>query len=121
MFKGIANLSSLMRQAQQMGGKMQAINDQLKLQKAVGSAGGGMIEVEVNGLGEVLRIQIDPTLVERGEREMIEDLTSAAINQALAKAKQLHAEAMSSLTSDLNIPGLNDAIAEMTGGVQGDD
>ena len=52
---------------------------------------------------------------------MIEDLTPAAINQALTKAKQLHAEAMSSLTSDFNIPGLNDAIAELTGGAPGDE
>ena len=70
MFKGIANIASLLRQAQQMGGKVQAINEQLKSQRARGSAGGGMVEAEVNGLGEVLRIQIDPTLVERGEREM---------------------------------------------------
>ena len=88
----------------------------------MGKTGGGMVEVEVNGLGEVLRLTIDPQLVERGEREMIEDLVPAAVNQALAKAKQLHVEAMQSMTRDLDVPGLNEAIAQLTdeqGGVDG--
>ena len=115
MFKGIANLASLMRQAQQMSGKVQSVNEQLKTQRAQGSAGGGMVEVEVNGIGEMLRLQIDPTLIERGEREMIEDLVPAAVNQALGRAKQLHMEAMQSLTKDLDVPGLNEAISQFTG------
>ena len=115
MFKGLANVASLMRSAQQMTGKMQAANEQLKSQRARAAAGGGMVEAEVNGLGEVLRLTIDPQLVERGEREMIEDLVPAAVNQALAKAKQLHVEAMQSMTRDLDVPGLNEAIAQLTG------
>jgi DNA-binding YbaB/EbfC family protein len=116
LFKGLANLASLMRQAQQMSGKMHAINDQLKSKRATGSAGGGMVEVEVNGLGEMLTLKIEPALVERGEREMIEDLVPAAVNQALLKAKQLHVDAMKSLTEDLDVPGLNEAISKITGG-----
>lgn len=116
MFKGLGNLASLMRQAQQMSSKMQAVTELLKTQRATGAAGGGMIEVEVNGLGEMLRLKIDPALVQRGEREMIEDLVPAAVNQALAKAKQLHVEAMTSMTQELDVPGLSDAIAQMTGG-----
>jgi DNA-binding YbaB/EbfC family protein len=121
MFKGLANVASLMRSAQQMTGKMQAANEQLKSQRAQAAAGGGMVEVEVNGLGEVLRLTIDPQLVERGEREMIEDLVPAAVNQALAKAKQLHVEAMQSMTRDLDVPGLNEAIAQLTGDKGNDD
>jgi DNA-binding YbaB/EbfC family protein len=116
MLKGIANIASLMRQAQQMGGKVQAINDQLKNVRARGVGGGGLVEVEVNGVGEMLRLKIDPTLVERGEREMIEDLVPAAVNQALAKAKKLHAEAMQTLAKDLDVPGLNEAISQFTDG-----
>ena len=113
MFKGIANIASLMRQAQQMGGKMQEIQDQLKNQRATGSAGGGMVEVEVNGLGDVIRVRIEPTLT---DREMIEDLMPAAVNQATAKAKQLHMEMMQSMTEDMDLPGLNDALSQITGG-----
>lgn len=115
MFKGIANLASIMRQAQQMGSKMQAVNEKLKTQRALGSAGGGMIEVEVNGLGEVLRLKIEPNLVEQGEREMIEDLVPAAVNQALAKAKQLHLDAMKTMTEELDIPAISEAITQITG------
>jgi hypothetical protein len=114
MFKGLGNLASLLRQAQQFSGKMQAVNDRLKGQRVSASTGGGMVEVEANGLGEVLRIKIDATLVERGEREMIEDLLPGAINQALAKAKQCHFEAMKSITDGLNIAGLDEAIAQIS-------
>lgn len=115
MFKGLANLASMMKQAQQMGGKMQGIQQKLKAERVVGTAGGGMVEVEANGLGEILRLKIDPALVEKGEREMIEDLVPAAVNQANARAKQLHTEAMQSLTEGIELPGLNDALAKITG------
>ena len=115
MFKGLANLANLMRQAQQVSGKMQALNEKLKSERATASTGGGMVEVEVNGLGEVLRVKIDPALVQQGEREMIEDLLPAAVNQAVAKAKQLHVAAMKSLTDEMELPGLSDALAQLTG------
>jgi hypothetical protein len=112
VFKGLANVASLMRQAGQMRGKMEEINARLRSERVTGNAGGGMVEVEVNGLGEVLRVQIEPALFERGEREMIEDLLPAAVNQALAKAKQLQ---MQSMTEGLDMPGLNEALAQITG------
>ncbi len=114
MLKGLGNIASLMRQAQQLSGKMQDVNDTLKTQRTTASTGAGMVEVEVNGLGEVLRVKIDPTLVERGEREMIEDLLPAAVNQAIAKARQMHVDAMKSVTSDLDLPGLEDALEHLT-------
>jgi DNA-binding YbaB/EbfC family protein len=115
MFRGLGNLASLLRQAQQMGGRMQALNDKLKGERATGSTGGGMVQVEVNGLGEVLRVRIDPTLVARGEREMIEDLLPAAVNQAVAKANQLRLEAMQNMAQELNVPGLDAALAQLSG------
>ena len=81
MFKGLANLGSIMRQAQQMGSKMQDVQEQLKAERATGSSGGGMVTAEVNGLGDVLKVTIEPHLVENGDREMIEDLIPAAVNQ----------------------------------------
>lgn len=115
MFKGLGNIASLMRNAQEMGGRMQAIKDRLKSRRVTGAAGGGMVEVEVNGAGEVLKMVIEPSLIERGEREMIEDLVPAAINQALAKARQLYAEEMKTLTDGLDIPGVGDALAKLIG------
>jgi nucleoid-associated protein EbfC len=119
MFKSLgnlANIGTLMKQAQEMGGRMQVIQDELRTKRATGAAGGGLVEVDVNGLGEVLAVRIDPSLVEKGEREMIEDLLPAAFNAAAGKAKQLYAEAMQALAGGLPIAGLQDALAQLSGG-----
>jgi DNA-binding YbaB/EbfC family protein len=115
----LANIGTLMKQAQEMSGRMQALQEQLKTKRATGAAGGGLIEVEVNGLGEAMSVRIDPSLVEKGEREMIEDLLPAAINAAQTKAKQMHAEAMQAIAGELPIAGLSDAIMQLGGGNEG--
>jgi DNA-binding YbaB/EbfC family protein len=117
VLKGLGNLAGLMKQAQEIGGRMQGMSDELRGRRATGSAGGGMVEVEANGLGELLACRIDPSLIERRDRGMIEDLVLAAVNQALTKAKELHAEQMRSLTGGLQLPGLDEALAKLTGGV----
>jgi DNA-binding YbaB/EbfC family protein len=119
VFEGIsnfANLGSILKQAQQMKNRLQGLSDDLKTRKAMGSAGGGMVTVEVNGIGEVLSCRIDPSLVSQGDREMIEDLLPGAINQALGKAKQLHAEAVKSMAQGLEMPGLNEMLSQLGGG-----
>lgn len=115
MFKGLSNLGSLIKQAQQIGGRMQELSEKLKEHRATGSAGGGMVEIEVNGLLEVLRCKIDGELVAQGDRELIEDLVAAAANQAISKGKQLHTDAMKELTGGLELPGLQEALAKVTG------
>ena len=119
MFKGIANLASMLRHAQQMGGKIKEITEQLKSKRATGNAGGGMVEVLVNGMGEVLRVQIDDSLVARGDREMMEDLLPAAINQALSKARQMHVDIVKSVVQEMDLPGLGEVLAQFTGGGSG--
>lgn len=115
MFKGLSGLGSILKQAQEIGGRMKALNEELKSRRVTGSAGGGMVEIEVNGLHEVLGCRIDPQLVADGDRELLEDLVATAANQAMAKAQQLHAEAMQSITGDLNMPGLNEAMGKLLG------
>lgn len=106
MFKQLSSMFSAMGQFRKMG----EINEKLKEQKTVGSSGGGMVEVEVNGLGEVLEIVIDDAVM--SDKEMLLDLLPSAINQASAKAKQLSVEMM---TDGMNIPGLSDAISQLSG------
>ncbi len=119
MFKGIGNLMSLMKQAQSIGGRLKSVSDQLKTKRATGSAGGGLVELEVNGLGEVLRCRIDPSLVAKGDREMLEDLVAAAANDAAAKARALHMEAMQGIAGGIELPGMEDALAKLTGMMPG--
>ena len=119
MFKGLGslgNLGSIMKQAQQLGGKLGEITEKLQHERATGAAGGGLVEVEVNGLGQVLRVNIDPSLFEQQDRELVEDLLPAAFNQAAQRAKELHAQAMKQMTEGLNVPGLSEALESLGGG-----
>ena len=115
MFKGLANIGTILKQAQQMGGRLQEVNEKLRSLRVSGSAGGGMVEVDANGVGEILSLRIDPQLVEKGEKELLEDLIPAAVNQAFVKAKELSGQQMQELTSGMELPGLDDAIAMFTG------
>jgi DNA-binding YbaB/EbfC family protein len=115
MFKGLSNLGTLLKQAQQFSGQMEKLTEAMKTRRATGTAGGGMVEVELNGLLEVLRCRIDPQLFAQGDRESIEDLVVAAINQAVAKGKQLHTDAVRELTGGLQLPGLQEALEKLAG------
>ena len=115
MFKGLANLGSILKQAHQIRGQMDELGDKLKTRRTTGSSGGGMVEIEVNGLMEVLRVSIDEKLASGGDRELLEDLVAAAMNETIRKGKELHAEALQELTGGLQLPGLQDAMAKFMG------
>lgn len=120
MFGSLGNMASMMRQAQQLSGRLEGLSESLRAKRATGSAGGGMVEIEVNGLQEVLACRIDPGLFGQGDRELVEELVRAAVNDALAKAKQLHADAMRALMGGVDLPGLDQALAKLTGGEPSD-
>lgn len=115
MFKGLGNIGNIMKQAQEMGSKMEQLTKELKTKRVVGSAGAGMVEVEANGLGEALAVRIDPTLIEKQDRELLEDLLPAAFNSAQQKAKALHAEQMQELTGGIHLPGMDDILGGLGG------
>jgi DNA-binding YbaB/EbfC family protein len=115
VFKGLTGLGSLLKQAHEISGRMKGLNEELRGRRATGSAGGGMVELEVNGLLEVLRCRIDKQLIEQGDCEMIEELVTTALNQAISKGKQLHVEAMRSLAGGLDVPGLEAALGNILG------
>lgn len=115
MFKGLGNLGAILKQAQEFGGRMKGLNEELRNRRVTGSAGGGMVEVEVNGVIEASRCHVDPQLLAQGDRELLEDLIVAAVNQAVGKARELHAEAVRSMTGGMDIPGLDQALGKMLG------
>jgi len=82
------SLSSLLRNTEGLREQMKADLAAQRRARVKGSAGGGMVIVEANGLGDILAVHIEPALVQQNEREMIEDLLPAAINQAQDKARE---------------------------------
>ena len=113
MFKSIGNMNALMKKAQEMGGRVEELNGRLESETVNGSAGGGMVNVSMTGLGDVISVSIDPQLVEKNECEMIEDLVRAAVNEAREKTKSLHARLTQEMTAELGIPGLTEALENL--------
>jgi DNA-binding YbaB/EbfC family protein len=99
-------MGNLMKQAQQMQQKMMKLQEEIAQKTLDASVGGGMVTVTVNGKSEVLRIKIEPQVVDPNDVEMLEDLIVAGVNEALRKAQEMMAEEMSKLTGGLKIPGL---------------
>jgi nucleoid-associated protein EbfC len=124
MFKGLGalgNIASLMRNAGELSGKLNQVTENLRQRKVQGESGGGMVRVEANGLGVVTTITIEPELIASGDGEMLQDLLPAAINQAMAKARQLHVEAMRDVTGGISLPGMDQLMEQYMshGGDQG--
>lgn len=98
-------LGSMMKQAQEMQKRMEEMQQKLAEMEVDGSAGGDMVSVVVTGKGNLLRLKIDPSLIESKDSEMLEDLIVAAVNDGKAKAEAVAAEEMSKITGGLNLPG----------------
>ncbi len=112
MLKGLGNMASLLKQAQEMQGKMAEIQENLGRMRVEGSAGGEMVVVEANGQQQIIGCKIEQSLLEGGDAEMLEDLLVAAVNQALDKSKEVAAKEMSQLAGNVNVPGLQDALSK---------
>ncbi len=98
------NLGQMMKQAQQLQSKMAEMQEQLAAVEITGSSGGGMVTVTLTGKLEMRKVAIDPSIVEPGELEVLEDLILAAYGDAKAKVEAHQAERMSELTGGLNLP-----------------
>jgi nucleoid-associated protein EbfC len=98
-----SQLAGLMKQAQQMQDNMKKMQEQLAQVEVEGQAGAGLVKVVVTCRNDVKRISIDPSLV-ADDRDMLEDLIVAAVNDALRRAEQTSAERMGSLTAGLPLP-----------------
>jgi len=105
MSKGL-NLGNLVQQAQELQERLAKVQEDAASRTAEGSAGGGMVKATVNGRLEVVRVHIDPQVLQSGDTEMLQDLVVAAVNQGIRAAQQLMADEMSKLTGGLKIPGL---------------
>jgi len=96
------NLAGLMQQAQKMQQEMQKAQEQLAQLTVTGEAAGGLVKVTMTGKHAVRRVEIDPSLME--DREMLEDIVAAAINDAVNRIEATMQERMSELTSGMPLP-----------------
>ncbi len=96
-------LGNILKQAQKMQEEMQKVQQELAELEVTGEAGGGMVKVTMNGRHEARAVQIDPELM-GDDREMLEDLIAAAINDAVRKVEQQSQERLASVTSGLPLP-----------------
>lgn len=98
------DMKSLMRQAQEMQKKMQKIQEDLASKEFEGSSGGGMVKVVINGSGVACKVVLDVTLVNKDEKEILEDLIVAAFNDAKKKSDEGSNESLKSVTNGLPLP-----------------
>ena len=99
-------LGSIMKQAQAVQENLKKAQEELAMIEVVGSSGGGLVEVKMTCRHDIRKVSIDESLM-RDDREVLEDLVAAAVNDAVRRVEKVSQEKMGSLTSGLNIPDLN--------------
>jgi nucleoid-associated protein EbfC len=105
MTKGLG-FGNIVKQAQELQERLAKVQEDAAARTVESSAGGGMVTATVNGRLEVIRLHIEPAVLQSADAQMLEDLIIAAVNQGIRAAQQQMAEEMSKLTGGLKIPGL---------------
>ncbi len=97
------NIGNLMKQAQQLQANMQRAQAEIANLEVTGESGGGMVKVTMTGKHEVKRVSLDPSLI-GDDKEMLEDLIAAAVNDAVQKVERVTQERMSSVMGGMQLP-----------------
>lgn len=100
------DMQQMMQQARQFQQRLEQIQKDLATKRVTASAGGGMVSVTMNGVGEVVSLVMEKQIIDPAEQEMLQDLVVAAVNSATVKVKELAKNEMRQLTGGLSIPGL---------------
>ena len=100
------NIAQIAKMAQQMQVQVAQAQAELKEVTLEATAGGGAVRVVITGAQEVRQIEIDPAAVDPAEVEMLQDLVMAAVNDAIARSKELERERMASVAGGMSVPGL---------------
>jgi nucleoid-associated protein EbfC len=101
----MGGMAGLMKQANQMQMKMKKVQEELATREFTGTSGGGAVSAKVNGDNKVLSLTISPEVMKAGDIEMLQDLVTSAVNDALKVAKETSSQEMSKITGGLSIPG----------------
>ena len=106
MLKGMGDMGKLVKQAQEMQTRMAEVQERLKTIEAEGSSGADMVAARATAEGEVRKITVDPSLLGGGEeKEVLEDLIVAAVNDAIRKAREQGQAEMAKMAEGLGLPG----------------
>ncbi len=116
MFNNLGGLTDMMRNMGKIRENIEKATEALGQLVVEAESGGGSVRVKANGKLEILSIRIDPKLMGENDLDLVEDLVTAAVNQALNKAKEAAAQSMSSIAGGLPIPGLNSLFGSPGGG-----
>ena len=103
---GGGNMNQMLRQAQQMQENMTPLQADLEQREYSATSGGGLVEVTVDGKHFIKNIKINPDAVDPDDSEMLEDLVTVAVNEAIEKAIKNSEEEMSAITGGFNLPGM---------------
>ncbi|MBB5336093.1 YbaB/EbfC family nucleoid-associated protein [Pectinatus brassicae] len=98
------NMAGMMKKVQKLQQDMAKMQDDLKKQTVDVSSGGGVVKIVMNGEKQVVSLKIDPAAIDPEDVDMLEDLISAAINEAVKKVDDMMASEMGKLTGGLNLP-----------------
>lgn len=98
------NMANMMKQAQQMQENLQRLQQEMEEMEVMGTAGGGMVSATVTGKGKLRRIEVDPSLITADDKEVMEDLVVAAVNDAQGKAEARMQEETQKLMGGLQLP-----------------
>jgi len=104
--KGMGGMGNLMKQAQKVQQQVMKMQQELANREVSAQAGGGMVEAVVNGRGDLMRLRLEPEVVDPSDAEMLCDLIVAAVGEAQRRAQQMMQEEMGKFTGGLNIPGM---------------
>jgi len=102
----VQNFGNIMKQAKKMQERMVRLQEELGQKTVAASAGGGMVNVVVNGKFELLSLTIESEVVNPEDIDMLQDLIIAAVNEGVRKAQEMAASEMAKITGGMNIPGL---------------
>ena len=100
------NMNQMLKQAQKMQADMQSLQADLEQREYTATAGGGMVEITVDGKHLVKAVKINPEAVDTDDIEMLEDFITVAFNEAVNKAMTESEEEMGAITNGLNLPGM---------------
>ena len=103
---GAGNMQQMLKQAQKMQQDMAALQEDIEQREFTAVSGGGAVSVTVDGKHTVKEIKIKPEIVDPDDVEMLEDLITVAVNEAIANAVKTSEDEMGAITGGLNMPGL---------------